>query len=107
MLSAIRYTFAEAGASFDELLGSVILDFLSLLSDADLVGTSLPQPDRHTNFETDRKTPCALSAQLRRSIKTAPHSRPLVNATPALVQGDCGQPGPYPYCADGSLDAQG
>ena len=37
MLSAIRYTFAESGTSFDELLGSVILDFLSLLSDPDLV----------------------------------------------------------------------
>ncbi|TBU30790.1 TIP120-domain-containing protein [Dichomitus squalens] len=36
VLSAIRYTFAEAQPSFDELLGSVILDFLSLLSDADL-----------------------------------------------------------------------
>lgn len=37
MLSAIRYTFAESGTSLDELLGSVILDFLSLISDADLV----------------------------------------------------------------------
>ncbi|KAI0757560.1 TIP120-domain-containing protein [Daedaleopsis nitida] len=36
VLSAIRYTFAESGTSFDEALGSVILDFLSLLSDADL-----------------------------------------------------------------------
>lgn len=37
VLSAIRYTFAESAASFDELLGGVIMDFLSLLSDADLV----------------------------------------------------------------------
>lgn len=37
MLSAIRYTFAESPSSFDELLGTVIMDFLSLLSDSDLV----------------------------------------------------------------------
>ncbi|RDX51535.1 TIP120-domain-containing protein [Lentinus brumalis] len=39
VLSAIRYTFADSAAtaaSFDELLGSVIMDFLSLLSDTDL-----------------------------------------------------------------------
>ncbi|KAI9065798.1 ARM repeat-containing protein [Trametes sanguinea] len=36
VLSAIRYTFAESPSSFDELLGSVIMDFLSLLSDSDL-----------------------------------------------------------------------
>lgn len=39
MLSAIRYTFAESGTSFDELLGGVIMDFLALLTDADLVST--------------------------------------------------------------------
>ena len=38
MLSAIRYTFAENARQFDELLGAVIMDFLSLLSDPDLVG---------------------------------------------------------------------
>ncbi|KAI0761177.1 ARM repeat-containing protein [Trametes elegans] len=36
VLSAIRYTFAESPSSFDDLLGTVILDFLSLLSDPDL-----------------------------------------------------------------------
>ncbi|RPD59457.1 TIP120-domain-containing protein [Lentinus tigrinus ALCF2SS1-6] len=36
VLTAIRYTFAENAASFDEILGGVIMDFLSLLSDADL-----------------------------------------------------------------------
>ncbi|KAI0638875.1 ARM repeat-containing protein [Trametes polyzona] len=36
VLSAIRYTFAESPSSFDELLGTVIMDFLSLLSDPDL-----------------------------------------------------------------------
>ena len=37
MLSAIRYTFAENARQFDEVLSSVIMDFLSLLSDAALV----------------------------------------------------------------------
>ncbi|KAH9850563.1 ARM repeat-containing protein [Lenzites betulinus] len=36
VLSAIRYTFAENSSSFDEVLGTVIMDFLSLLSDSDL-----------------------------------------------------------------------
>ncbi|KAI0668620.1 ARM repeat-containing protein [Trametes maxima] len=36
VLSAIRYTFAESPTPFDELLGAVIMDFLSLLSDSDL-----------------------------------------------------------------------
>ena len=40
MLSAIRYTFAENARQFDEVLSSVIMDFLSLLSDADLVSQS-------------------------------------------------------------------
>ncbi|KAI0825335.1 ARM repeat-containing protein [Trametes gibbosa] len=36
VLSAIRYTFAENSTSFDEVLSTVIMDFLSLLSDSDL-----------------------------------------------------------------------
>ncbi|KAI0325025.1 ARM repeat-containing protein [Cubamyces sp. BRFM 1775] len=36
VLSAIRYTFAESPSSFDEFLGTVIMDFLALLSDSDL-----------------------------------------------------------------------
>ncbi|KAI0344168.1 ARM repeat-containing protein [Trametopsis cervina] len=36
VISAIRYTFAESTRSYDELLGSVIMDFLSLIADADL-----------------------------------------------------------------------
>ena len=41
MLSAIRYTFAENARQFDEVLAGVIMDFLSLLSDTDLVSISI------------------------------------------------------------------
>lgn len=37
VVSAIRYTFAESSPAYDELLAPLIMDFLSLMKDADLV----------------------------------------------------------------------
>jgi cullin-associated NEDD8-dissociated protein 1 len=37
VLSAIRYTFVDSSAAFDEVLAPYILDFLSLMEDAELV----------------------------------------------------------------------
>lgn len=37
VISAIRYTFAEPSRSYDELLSTYIMEFLSLISDSDLV----------------------------------------------------------------------
>jgi hypothetical protein len=37
VLSAIRYTFADPSQSYDELLAPLIIDFLSLMLDQDLV----------------------------------------------------------------------
>jgi cullin-associated NEDD8-dissociated protein 1 len=37
VVAAIRYTFAESTPAFDELLGPLIIDFLSLMRDPDLV----------------------------------------------------------------------
>lgn len=37
VISAIRYTFAESTQAYDELVGSMIMDFLSLVTDRDLV----------------------------------------------------------------------
>ena len=92
---------------FDELLGSINLVLLSLLSDAKLVHISALQRDRHiNNFETDHRTIRPMWTQLCCSMKTAPYLLPLVNATPVLVQGDRCQSGPYPYCADGALNTQ-
>lgn len=45
-LSAIRYTFAESSSSLDDLLGSVIMDFIGLISDADLVRLIHPLMNR-------------------------------------------------------------
>lgn len=36
VISAIRYTFAEPSATYDELLSTVLMDFLSLVGDQDL-----------------------------------------------------------------------
>jgi cullin-associated NEDD8-dissociated protein 1 len=37
VLSAIRYTFADSSPAFDEVLAPSIIDFLSLMEDAELV----------------------------------------------------------------------
>jgi cullin-associated NEDD8-dissociated protein 1 len=37
VLSAIRYTFADSSPAFDEVLAPYIIDFLSLMEDAELV----------------------------------------------------------------------
>lgn len=37
VVAAIRYTFAESSPAFDELLGPMLIDFLSLMLDPDLV----------------------------------------------------------------------
>lgn len=39
VVAAIRYTFAESSPAFDELLGPMLIDFLSLMLDPDLVST--------------------------------------------------------------------
>ena len=37
VLAAIRYTFAENSQAYDEALSPVIMDFLGLITDSDLV----------------------------------------------------------------------
>ena len=37
VLSAIRYTFADSSPAFDDILAPYIIDFLSLMEDAELV----------------------------------------------------------------------
>jgi len=37
VVSAIRYTFADTSQSYDELLAPLLVDFLSLMLDSDLV----------------------------------------------------------------------
>jgi len=37
VVSAIRYTFADTAQSYDELLAPLLMDFLSLMVDEDLV----------------------------------------------------------------------
>lgn len=39
VVAAIRYTFAESSPAFDELLGPILIDFLLLMLDPDLVST--------------------------------------------------------------------
>ncbi|KAH9939018.1 ARM repeat-containing protein [Epithele typhae] len=98
VLTAIRYTFVENARSFDETLGSVIMDFLSLISDADLMVRRL-----------------ALSA-----LNSAARSRPhlirdhLPTLLPALYQETVVNPnlirtvqmGPWTHKVDDGLDAR-
>jgi hypothetical protein len=37
VLSAIRYTFADSSPAFDDILAPYVIDFLSLIEDAELV----------------------------------------------------------------------
>ena len=37
VISAIRYTFVESTAAYNELIGTMIMDFLGLVADPDLV----------------------------------------------------------------------
>lgn len=39
VVAVIQYTFAESSPVFDELLGPVLINFLSLVLDPDLVST--------------------------------------------------------------------
>jgi cullin-associated NEDD8-dissociated protein 1 len=43
VVAAIRYTFAESSPAFDELLGPILIDFLSLMLDPDLVSIYLSE----------------------------------------------------------------
>lgn len=44
VVSAIRYTFADTTQSYDELLAPLLVDFLSLMLDLDLVSWTLGVP---------------------------------------------------------------
>lgn len=48
VVSAIRYTFADTSQSYDELLAPLLIDFLSLMLDEDLVRILL------SSFRTSR-----------------------------------------------------
>jgi hypothetical protein len=43
VVSAIRYTFADTSQSYDELLAPLLVDFLSLMLDEDLVSDAISQ----------------------------------------------------------------
>lgn len=71
MLAAIRYTFADSSQSFDELLNPVLMDFLSLISDNDLVSSILNSSSVVLSIlQTVRRL--ALSA-LNSAARTKPH----------------------------------
>ena len=52
VVAAIRYTFAESSPTFDELLGPMLIDFLSLMLDPDLVSTL----SNHSTFHDPQYT---------------------------------------------------
>lgn len=46
VITAIRYTFSDASSSYDDLLAPLIVPFLSLMSDKDLVRPRPPLQNR-------------------------------------------------------------
>ena len=77
VLSALRYTFANPSPSYDETLAPCIMDFLSLMSDSDLVHASslFDQAAQYPNYAF--MTECAeagiVSAERRGPVKGAPN----------------------------------
>jgi cullin-associated NEDD8-dissociated protein 1 len=72
VLSAIRYTFADSSPAFDDILAPYIIDFLSLMEDAELVimSTLLIYYQLTTQFQSVRQL--ALSV-LNAAARTKPH----------------------------------
>jgi len=62
VVAAIRYTFAESSPTFDELLGPMLIDFLSLMLDPDLVSTL---PNYSTFCDPQYPTDCKAIGLIR------------------------------------------
>lgn len=110
VVSAIRYTFAESASAYDEFLAPLIMDFLSLMKDSDIVRNRslyVIFVDRVDLSHVDCPSARAFRAKLCRADEATSCSRSSASPSSYPLRGDQGQPGPYPNCTDGSMDAQG
>jgi hypothetical protein len=104
VVSAIRHTLAESSPSYDELLASLIMDFLDLIHHKDLVcRLILKFPDTNSS---ERPPPCVVRSKLCGKHETPPHTRSPSNFTPEHLCGDESQTRSLSYSPNGTLDAQ-
>jgi len=98
VLSAIRYTFAENATSYDELLSSVLMDFLSLINDPDLMVRRLALQVLNS---AARSKPHLIRDHLPTILPTL-YKETVVN--PELIR--TVQMGPWTHKVDDGLDAR-
>lgn len=92
-MSAIRYTFADASQSYDELLAPLLVDFLSSMVDEDLVSYIISPPVVLVAEPPliDRPSTCFVLAQLCSSEQAASRSRSSHSPPSELIQGNIRQ----------------
>jgi hypothetical protein len=89
VLSAIRYTFADSSPAFDDILGPYIIDFLSLMEDAELVIIAIASSLFPTNVSTTERAPaCAERSQRCRANEAPSFARSLIHPTTRAVPRD-------------------
>lgn len=107
VVAAIRYTFADNTQTYDDLLAPLILQFVPLIQDSNLVSVYLhdcrpsltTRPGRPTSGSIDTERCCseqATSSSRAAVYVDAPHLR--TNQT---------EPRPHSHRGDGTLEAQG
>ena len=75
VISAIRYTFADTSQTYDNLLAPLIVDFLALIQDDDLVSMHLILISYWSfDFYLDCSSPGTFCYELCRTYKTTPYT---------------------------------
>lgn len=94
VLAAIRYTFAETSQTFNELLSPLLMDFLSLISDPDLVRKLFTAALAFvlTSFLVDCPTSCVICIELSRSREAVPYCSSSLDNSTQPIQGNTSQP---------------
>lgn len=92
VITAIRFTFTDASTAYDDLLAPLIVQFLSLMKDSDLVSDthsfSVLKSLTMLSYSTDCATPGGFVVDFCCAQQTATHSRSHVNTAASTVSGD-------------------
>lgn len=105
--AAIRYTFIDTSSTYDELIAPVIVDFLSLMQDENLVRRHWDVGLGWFRDAADTRTGGPASgadvAECGDPEQAAFDSRPIGHAAAAAVCSNENQAGPAPSGAKGSI----
>jgi cullin-associated NEDD8-dissociated protein 1 len=107
VLAAIRYTFADSSPAFDDILAPYIIDFLSLMEDAELVIIALCSSIPTNDSISERPPACAERPQRCGADETSSSSRSLTHPSTRAVSRDGHQARTCPYSANGPMATQG